>query len=122
VSRASQTPLFGDAPLHGDERPQFPMLILPLPAPPETFDNLEGLAARVQELRGDRGLQGRRQVATYHGFGTFEAISLYVTELEGDTVTWLGTVAIQGRPIEALQAAVRREADRRRAEIAQVAA
>lgn len=97
--------------LFEEEQPSTPFLILPLPAQPETFDDLDALAARIQTLRGRRGLQGRKCMATYSGFGTFEAIGLYVTEPDSDTVSWLGTVAIQGRSIEALQAAVRRQAD-----------
>lgn len=88
--------------------------IRPCGVPNERFADLAEAAARIQGLRGRRGLTVRRSQACYSGSVTFEAAALYVTPEGQATDDWLGQLVLPWSDLPTLQAALRAAAAARR--------
>ena len=74
---------------------------------PLAFADLPALARHIHRERGGRGLQLKPSVASYDRSDTFKAITVYfLPEGDAGAPDYAFTVAIQGRPREALEAAL----------------
>lgn len=88
----------------GGPGPSVPTLIPPGYAKPLTFTDVDALARHLHRRRGRRGLQLTRTVAHYGGSDTFSAFVVRWVDDAGDDE--YAYTAIQGRSLEALQAAL----------------
>lgn len=70
--------------------PKLPTAFWPGFAPPATFPDLEGLAARLATLAGDRPVSFCVGAAAYDGFDTFPAVTVYAGG------AWLATACLPG--------------------------
>jgi hypothetical protein len=71
------------------------------------FERLSVLGAKLQDLRGDHGLELAEAQATWRGFDTIPGFNVYALDDTGER-TFLAFAYVEGRPREVLELAIRK--------------